>query len=54
MDVASARYLLALELFASRVETDADDIAFLYRWVGLEEIVASSAAPRAPSPEERP
>lgn len=38
VDVASARYLLALKLFASRVETDADDIAFLYRQVGFTTV----------------
>lgn len=48
VDVASARYLLALKLFASRVETDADDIAFLYGLVGFTtveeglELVAST------------
>ncbi|SBW24436.1 hypothetical protein FDG2_4155 [Candidatus Protofrankia californiensis] len=31
VDVASAEYLLAMKLFASRVEADAEDIAFLYR-----------------------
>lgn len=38
VDVASARYLLAMKLFASRVETDADDIAFLYRQVGFTTV----------------
>ncbi len=38
VDVASARYLLALKLFASRVETDADDIAFLYRQLGFTTV----------------
>lgn len=38
VDVASARYLLALKLFASRVETDADDVAFLYRQVGFTTV----------------
>lgn len=38
VDVASPRYLLALKLFASRVETDADDIAFLYRQVGFTTV----------------
>lgn len=38
VDVASARYLLALKLFASRVETDADDIAFLYGQVGFTTV----------------
>ena len=36
VDVASARYLLVLKLFASRVETD--DIAFLYRQVGFTTV----------------
>jgi hypothetical protein len=31
MNVASPRYLLAMKLFASRAEIDADDIIFLYR-----------------------
>jgi hypothetical protein len=35
VDVASARFLLAMKLFAFRVESDADDVAFLYRQVGL-------------------
>ncbi|THJ74556.1 hypothetical protein E7Y31_10775, partial [Candidatus Frankia alpina] len=30
VDVASAECLLAMKLFASRVETDAEDIAFLF------------------------
>ncbi len=38
VDVASARYLLAMKLFASRVETDADDIAFLYRQLGFTTV----------------
>jgi hypothetical protein len=38
VDVASARYLLAMKLFASRVETDEDDIAFLYRQLGFTTI----------------
>jgi Nucleotidyltransferase of unknown function (DUF6036) len=38
VDVASARYLLAMKLFSSRVETDADDIAFLYRQVGFTTV----------------
>jgi hypothetical protein len=38
VDVASPRYLLAMKLFASRVETDADDIAFLYRQVGFTTV----------------
>ena len=38
VDVASARYLLALKLFASRVETDADDIAFCHRQVGFTTV----------------
>jgi hypothetical protein len=35
VDVASARYLLAMKLFSSRVENDADDIMFLYRQLGF-------------------
>jgi Nucleotidyltransferase of unknown function (DUF6036) len=38
VDVASAEYLLAMKLFASRVETDADDIALLYRAVGYRTV----------------
>jgi len=36
VDVASAEYLLAMKLFSSRVETDAEDIALLYREVGYQ------------------
>lgn len=38
VDVASAQYLLAMKLFASRVETDAEDIAFLYRKLGFTTV----------------
>lgn len=38
VDVASAEYLLAMKLFASRVETDAEDIALLYREVGYHTV----------------
>jgi hypothetical protein len=38
VDVASPRFLLAMKLFASRVETDAEDIAFLYRIVGFTTV----------------
>jgi hypothetical protein len=38
VDVASARYLLAMKLLASRVETDADDIALLYRRLGFTTV----------------
>jgi hypothetical protein len=38
VDVASARYLLAMKLFSSRVENDADDIMFLYRQVGFTTV----------------
>jgi hypothetical protein len=34
VDIASAEYLLAMKHFASRAETDADDIALLYRHQG--------------------
>jgi hypothetical protein len=38
VDVASAEYLLAMKLFSSRVETDAEDIALLYREVGYHTV----------------
>lgn len=38
VDVASAEYLLAMKLFSSRVEADADDIALLYRAVGFTTV----------------
>ena len=38
VDVGSARYLLAMKLFASRVEYDADDIALLYRQLGFTTV----------------
>jgi hypothetical protein len=38
VDVASAHFLLAMKLFASRVELDAEDIAFLYRQVGYTTV----------------
>lgn len=38
VDVASARYLLAMKLFSSRVETDAEDIMFLYRQLGFTTV----------------
>jgi hypothetical protein len=39
VDVASAEYLLAaMKLFSSRAETDADDIALLYREVGYHTV----------------
>jgi hypothetical protein len=38
VDVASPRFLLAMKMFSSRVETDADDIAFLYRQVGFTTV----------------
>jgi len=38
VDVASPRYLLAMKLFSSRVESDTDDIKFLYRLVGFSTV----------------
>lgn len=38
VDVASAEYLLAMKLFSSRVEADAEDIALLYREVGYTTV----------------
>ncbi|MDT5037258.1 MAG: hypothetical protein QOE03_2443, partial [Micromonosporaceae bacterium] len=38
VDVASPRYLLAMKLFASRVESDAEDIMLLYRLVGFSTV----------------
>lgn len=38
VDMASARYLLAMKLFSSRAETDADDIALLYQHVGFTTV----------------
>ncbi len=38
VDVASAEYLLAMKLFAARVEADAEDIVFLYRTLGYTTV----------------
>jgi hypothetical protein len=38
VDVASPRYLLAMKLFSSRVEIDANDIMFLYRQLGYTTV----------------
>ena len=38
VDVASPQYLLAMKLFSSRVEVDADDIALLYRELGFRSV----------------
>lgn len=38
VDVASARYLLAMKLFSARVENDTDDIMFLYRQLGFTTV----------------
>lgn len=57
VDVASAEYLLAMKLFSSRPESDADDIATLYRHLGfttVEEglaLVETAYAPRPVAPK---
>jgi len=38
VDVASPEFLLAMKLFSSRVEADADDIRFLYRLLGFTTV----------------
>jgi hypothetical protein len=38
VDVASPRYLLAMKLFSSRVESDVEDIMFLYRQLGFTTV----------------
>lgn len=38
VDVASPRYLLAMKLFASRVEIDSNDVTLLYRLLGLTTV----------------
>lgn len=53
VDVGSARYLLAMKLFASRFEYDADDIALLYRQLGFSTVeqgldVVAAAYPSRP------
>jgi len=59
VDVASPRYLLAMKLFSSRVESDAEDILFLYRQLGFTtvneglELVESAYRGRAISPKVR-
>lgn len=55
VDVGSARYLLAMKLFASRVEYDADDIALLYGQLGFSTLeqgldVVAAAYPTRPIP----
>ena len=55
VDVASAEYLLAMKLFASRAETDAEDIALLYRHLGYTTVdqgldLVESAYPGRPLP----
>lgn len=39
VDVASPEYLLAMKLFSSRAEVDAEDIALLYRHLGYTTVV---------------
>jgi hypothetical protein len=57
VDVASPRYLLAMKLFSSRVESDAGDIMFLYRQLGFTtveqglDLVESAYRGRAISPK---
>ena len=57
VDVASARFLLAMKLFASRVETALDDIELLYREVGFTtveeglDLVATAYGSRAVAPK---
>ena len=55
VDVASPRYLLAMKLFASRVEADTDDIRLLYRVLGLTTVdegleILTAAYPTRPIP----
>jgi hypothetical protein len=59
VDVAAAEYLLAMKLFSSRVEADADDIALLYREVIGDQIlkmerVTGSVGRSRPPPDPGP
>ena len=48
VDVASPEYLLAMKLFSSRAEVDAEDIALLYRHLGYTTV--EQAYPGRPLP----
>jgi Nucleotidyltransferase of unknown function (DUF6036) len=55
VDVASPEYLLAMKLFSSRAEIDAEDIALLYRELGYTTVdqgldLVEQAYPQRPIP----